>query len=83
MNTSRPSPFPPASAARPMHRSVRTAISENMDATTGQRTQVLRTSELTMTWVGDDLQMKYRASAMTLNVDRARARRGLRGGLGG
>lgn len=67
----------PARRAAPIHRSARTQISENVDGVTGQRTQLLSTSELTLAWVGDDLQVKYRASRMAIDPDKAR--RGPRG----
>lgn len=72
-----------ARPAAPMHRSVRTTISENVDATTGHRTQVLATSELTLVMHGPNLEIKYRGSAMKLDPERARADRLARRGFGG
>lgn len=65
---------PPAGPATQVHRSTRTAISENTDSATGARIQVLRTSELRMDWVGDSLYVRYSGTAISIDVDRARER---------
>ncbi len=73
------------SAARPtgpLHSSSRTSISENTDPETGKVTRVLCTSQLTLTWIGIEVQVKFRATSITMDPDRAAARRSMRRGRG-
>ena len=66
----------------PLHSSSRTAISENTDPETGKVTRVLCTSQLTLTWIGIEVQVKFRATSITMDPDRAAARRSMRRGRG-
>lgn len=69
----------PPGPATQVHRSTRTAISENSDPATGSRIQVLRTSELRMEWISDTLYVRYSGTAISIDVDGARERRAARG----
>ncbi len=69
-------------AARPtgtLHNSSRTSISENTDPETGKVAKVLCTSQLTLTWVGVEVQVKFRASVIAIDSDPAAARPKIRG----
>lgn len=68
MNTPRPSPnIRPI--ALPFHTSTRTALSTNIDPTTGLRTRLLSTSTVEMTWQSGSLLLRGQVSRTKL-VDR-------------
>lgn len=64
----------------PLHSSSRTAISENTDPETGKVTRVLCTSQLTLAWIGVEVHVRFRATSITMDPDRAAARRSMRSG---
>lgn len=74
MNTSRPSEFTAAPDTRPFHHSTRTALSTNIDPTTGLRTRVLSTSTLEMKWQSGSLLLRGQAT-QTKVVDRGEMKR--------
>lgn len=76
MNTPRPFTMSTATG-QPFHSSVRTSVSLNTDATTGERSQVMTTSRLELCWVAGELRLQCRASRTVLS-ERPAALRGLR-----
>lgn len=66
MNTSRPTPFANPGMPMPLHSSVRTALSQNTDMTSGLRTQVLTTSKLVLSWVSGEVVIQAQISRVEL-----------------
>lgn len=73
----------PATRLPPFHSSTRTALSQNFDPTTGQRTQVLTTSRLELRWLAGELRIGCKASRVVMDADGAlqRPMRRARGAL--
>lgn len=79
MNTSRPTPIAGPAKLTPFHSSTRTALSQNIDPTTGQRLQMMTTSRLELCWLAGELRINCKASRVLLDAMRERQRAGARG----
>ncbi len=58
---------PHTTAAGTFHESVRTAVSDNTNPHTGERTQVVSSTRLLMQWVGDDLRMRFASTRQVMD----------------
>ncbi|WCM88825.1 hypothetical protein [Acidovorax sp. NCPPB 3576] len=70
--TTRPNPFKPV-LNQTFHASARTALSQNVDQHTGERSQVLRTSRLDMHWEAGELRIRCQSSRVVLAGTRSQS----------
>ncbi|WP_323016181.1 hypothetical protein [Devosia sp.] len=81
MTTSRPTPSAGPVTLAPFHSSIRSALSNNVDADTGQLTRVLITSKLDLAWQAGELVIRCSVArvAMAGREEAARGQRWARG----
>lgn len=64
----------PAATLAPFHSSTRTALSQNIDPTTGQRLQVMTTSRLELCWLAGELRIDCKTSRVVMDAPTTKQR---------